>query len=84
MKTLYIFFADSMIPLSCIDNQYLRTIFNKLKIDKIGLKIMSRRTMGRLINECYDNQLQDIKEEINKVKFVCTTVDIWSGRKRAF
>lgn len=47
-------------------------------------KVMSRRTLGRRIDDSFNDKLQQIKETIAKVQTVCTTADVWSTPKRSF
>lgn len=74
---------NSMIPLKWVEDTYFRQIFNNLGL---GAKIntISRRTLGRTINKIYTDSVCDIKNQLNAVPFVCTTADIWSGRRRTF
>jgi hypothetical protein len=39
-------------------------------------KVMSRRTLGRRIDDSFNDKLQQIKETIAKVQTVCTTADV--------
>lgn len=45
---------------------------------------MSRRTLGRRINCGFQNYCTSVKQELQQVRFFCTTADIWSGKKRSF
>ncbi|EZA53577.1 hypothetical protein X777_06933, partial [Ooceraea biroi] len=42
------------------------------------------KTLGRRLKKYYDKQVLEIKELLKKVNYICTTVDIWSDRKRSF
>lgn len=74
---------NSMIPLKSVEDPYFRRIFENLgvsnKIDNI-----SRRGLGRTINKMYIENTCNLKEELKTIEFVCTTADIWSGRRRSF
>ncbi|CAI6359497.1 unnamed protein product [Macrosiphum euphorbiae] len=59
-------------------------MFDTLNISDCGLHVLSRRSFCRKIDILYEKNILEIKEEFNDVKFVCTTVDIWSGKKRSF
>lgn len=83
-KDLTQYFAHSMIPLRCIENPYFIKIFENLNIEKHGLKMISRRTLRRLLCDYYTTQAQEIKRDLEEAKYVSTTVDIWSGRRRSF
>ncbi|KAJ8706986.1 hypothetical protein PYW08_011120 [Mythimna loreyi] len=45
---------------------------------------MSRRSLGRFINDYYIKEIRDIKTVLQDTSYVCTTADIWSGKKRSF
>lgn len=49
-----------------------------------GVKVMSRRTLGRHINELQTQVIYDIKSTLKEVKYICTTADIWSQKTRSF
>lgn len=78
------YFIHSMIPLRAIEDPYFLNIFTDLNLSKIGLKVISRRTLGRRIKDYYTNEIAEIKSKLHETDYVCTTVDIWSGRKRSF
>lgn len=78
------YFVNSMISLKCTEDSYFRQILRRLNTGANDLRIMSRRTLGRMITEFFDEETTLVKQELNQVKHVCTTVDIWSGRRRSF
>ncbi|CAH2091347.1 unnamed protein product [Euphydryas editha] len=78
------YFIHSMSPLQNVDNPYFKKFFDYLEISKSGLSVMSRRTLGRCINDSYEKTLTDLKKQLRDIKTVCTTADIWSGKKRSF
>lgn len=78
------YFVQSMIPLRVVENLYFRKIFENLNIASLGLKIINRRRLGHEIENYYEEQSSIIKQELKNIKYVCTAVDIWSGRKRSF
>ena len=73
-----------MIPLRTVENPYFISLFDKLNIFKQGLTRMSRRSLGNRINSLFETQNLLIKQELQEIPFVCTTADIWSGKKRSF
>lgn len=73
-----------MIPLRVVENLYFRKIFKNLNIASLGLKIINRRRIGHQIANYYEEQSSIIKQELKNIKYVCITVDIWSGSKRSF
>lgn len=78
------YFINSMISLKCIDDPYFQQILRRLNIGTHNLRIMSRRTLGRLITDFFNEESILAKQELNEAKHICTTVDIWSGRRRSF
>ncbi|KAL4098885.1 hypothetical protein QTP88_023403 [Uroleucon formosanum] len=78
------FFLHSMIPLRCVEDPYFLKMFDALNISDCGLRVLSRRSFCRKIDNFYEKNKNEIKEELNDAQFVCTTVDIWSGKKRSF
>lgn len=74
---------SAMIPLKSVDDKYFCEIFKNLGLDKT-VNIISRRTLGRRINTLYVDEISQLKEDLINVDFVCTTADIWSGRRRSF
>lgn len=78
------YFINSMIPLRAVEDPYFSKIFMDLKISAMGLTVMSRRTLGRRIEKHYETQVAKIKSELQEVPYVCTTIDIWSSKKRSF
>lgn len=78
------YFTHSMIPLRCVENPYFLKTFENFDIRKYGLNIITRRNLSRLLCDSYENEAQDIKRELVKTNYICTTVDIWSGHRRSF
>lgn len=78
------YFIHSMIPLRAVEDPYFAAIFSDLQISENGLTLISRRTLGRRIENYYEKQVSQIKSELKEVDHVCTTIDIWSGKKRSF
>ncbi|XP_063534931.1 uncharacterized protein LOC134744914 [Cydia strobilella] len=79
------YFIHSMSPLRGIDNPYFKKMFDFLQIHRSGLSVMSRRSLGRHIQDSHQRMLTDIKKQLqHETKEVCTTADIWSAKKRSF
>ena len=77
------FVIDAMVPLKVVDSKYFRKIFIN---QKLGNKVnaISRRRLGRILDKRYTECMCNIKSQLESVQFVCTTADIWSGRRRSF
>jgi len=76
------FFLHSMIPLRCVEDPYFLKMFDALNISDCGLCVLSRLSFCRKIDVFYEKNKNEIKEELKDVQFVCTTVDIWSRKKK--
>ncbi|KAK0050590.1 hypothetical protein Bpfe_019927 [Biomphalaria pfeifferi] len=46
--------------------------------------VMSRRTLGRRLNEMELQMIEKLKQVLSEQTFVCTTADIWSSNGRRF
>ena len=45
---------------------------------------MSRHEAALKLNNLYDKRVAEIKTVIVKIKYICTTADIWTSSKRRF
>ncbi|UYV68193.1 hypothetical protein LAZ67_5003332 [Cordylochernes scorpioides] len=78
------YFIHSMIPLRAVEDPYFSKIFTDLEISEMGLTLMSRRSLGRRIENHYETQVAKIKSKLKEASYVCTEIDIWSSKKRSF
>lgn len=46
--------------------------------------LMSRRTLGRRIDDAFQQKLGDIKRKVLQATSVCTTTDVWSTSTKRF
>lgn len=73
------FVAETMSPISIIEHDSFKNLFTDFKVH-----IMTRKTFVKKIKHLYETKIDQIKSDLNKCDFVCTTADIWSARKRSF
>lgn len=78
------FITQSLIPLRVVEQESFQELLQVLGFDQKGLKLMSRRTLGRRLEEAHAKFQRDLKELLAKPAWVATTADIWSGKKRSF
>lgn len=78
-KRLITFVVNTMSPVAILDNPSFVQIF-----DGMGVNVISRNTAMKRLQTIYNKTLADIKQEIKQVRYVCTTADIWSAKKRSF
>lgn len=57
--------------------------FTDLGLGEI-IKPISRRKLDKLTEQLFEKKLSSIKERMKFVKYICTTSDLWSSRKRSF
>lgn len=91
--------ASSPIPQSKVDSlvksfivkgmHSLATVEQTEFIDLVqglrpGANVMSRRTLGRRIDDEFATKRAILKETLKNVHHVCTTVDIWSTKKNSY
>ncbi|UYV82093.1 hypothetical protein LAZ67_21000804 [Cordylochernes scorpioides] len=67
-----------------VEDPYFSKIFTDLEISEMGLTLMSRRSLGRRIENHYETQVAKIKSKLKEASYVCTEIDIWSSKKRSF
>jgi len=48
------------------------------------VNVPSRRSLSRQITDMFYMNITDIKNNLEEAKFVCTTADVWTGRRRSF
>jgi len=70
--------------LRCVEDPYFIKIFDTLNISNSRLHILSRRSLCRKIDTYYEKNKIEINENLKDAQFVCTTADIWSGKKSSF
>lgn len=78
-KKVLSFIADCMLPLSIVEKKTFKQLFIGT-----GLKVLSRPSIVKLMNDERNVMVSSIKKIMENVKYVCTTADIWSGNKRSF
>ncbi|KAL4103994.1 hypothetical protein QTP88_019307 [Uroleucon formosanum] len=77
------FIIYSMIPLRTAENPFFKKIFENIGITK-KINVPSRRNLGRKIHNLFEDNKEKIINDIKDIKYVCTTTDVWSSKKRSF
>lgn len=80
------FVIDSMVPVRVVENVCFLKLVNDLQDSrKKPLKVMSRFTLKNRIAEKFKKNITSLKKILSEeANYVCTTADIWSGRRRSF
>lgn len=73
------FIINTSSPLSIIENPSFIELF-----EGKGVKISSRRRITKLLDANHDLLISNLKNNFNKISYVCTTADVWSARRRSF
>jgi hypothetical protein len=82
-KDITNFIIHSMVPLRTVENHFFKKIFENIGITK-KINIPSRRNLGRKIHNLFEDTKTKIINDIKDIKYICTTTDIWSSKKRSF
>jgi len=45
---------------------------------------MILRSLSRKINTSFNTSIEKLKTTLEKVKYLCTTADVWSAKRRSF
>jgi len=78
------FVISAMIPFRAVEDKWFLEIVSQLSTNKQDIKVPSRRTVIRNTKTIFDGNSKIIKSLLEKADYVCTTADIWSGKKRSF
>lgn len=70
------FVINTLSPLSIVEHPSFKQLF-----DGFNLEIISRSTLTRRISELFQERQAKLKSDLLNVQYVCTTADIWSGKK---
>ena len=76
--------ARSTIPLRLVEQEAFRDLLDVLHFKRLGLKHVSRRTLGRRVDAAHIASMANLREVLRKAEWVSTTADIWSGRTKSF
>lgn len=80
-KNVMNYIVKSMKPLHTVDDLNFIELCRGLDS---SIKVISRRTLSRKIEEDYISVTGQLLQIFQNVKFICTTADIWSTKHRSF
>ncbi|KAM7285269.1 uncharacterized protein ISCGN_032223, partial [Ixodes scapularis] len=75
------FVVDGLHSLSTVEEPGFIQLVTGLRP---GTSVMSRRSLGRRIDEEWEKFLDDAREKLSGQSYVATTADIWSTHHRSF
>jgi hypothetical protein len=73
------FVIDTMVPLRIVENQYFKEL-----VPEHSLSACSRRKLRRVILDKFDSYNGKVRDLLEGVANVCTTCDVWSGKRKSF
>jgi hypothetical protein len=71
---------EEMLPLTTVE----APSFQRLVAPMMSSSLISRRTLGRRIDDKFNIMEADLKAQLSVTKFKCLTADIWSTSHRAY
>ncbi|XP_028966869.1 uncharacterized protein LOC108864040 [Galendromus occidentalis] len=78
------FITDTMVPLRAVECDSFRKLLEFLDFKRKGLKLMSRRTLGRRLQRAFAEYRERLRDLLVEPAWVATTADVWSGGLRSF
>ncbi|XP_043865298.1 uncharacterized protein LOC26527238 [Drosophila mojavensis] len=78
------FVVNTMSPISIVEHPSFKALLEGTQQSTARPKIMCRQTCNKQITAKYCKYLENTKETLKKVDFVCTTADIWSSSRRSY
>lgn len=78
------FIIQAMVPFRVVEHDSFVDLLNSVGLSTAKLKIPSRKTIVKRVETLFQTNNTNIRNALKDVAFVCTTADIWSGKKRSF
>ncbi|XP_018493941.1 uncharacterized protein LOC108863814 [Galendromus occidentalis] len=78
------FITHTSVPLQVVEEKSFEELLDLLGLKQKKLELMSRRTLGRRLDEASAKYRIYLTDLLSKPAWVSTTADIWSGGKRSF
>ena len=70
------------LPISIVEHPAFQSMVQDLSGG--ACKSITRKTFQSRLDDQFESASLEIKQELSKADYVCTTADIWSNRKRSF
>ena len=74
------YIIDDMQPLSTVESPAFRKLISNI----CATQIPDRKSFIQHIDKVYDSMLSKIKQILEKIDVVCTTVDVWTAHHRSY
>jgi len=69
-----------MRPLATVEKPSFKNLISSIS----NIELPTRKTLKKKFEEQFESTIAEIKIQISKIQFVCTTADIWSCTNRSF
>ncbi|XP_070072370.1 uncharacterized protein [Drosophila takahashii] len=73
------FVVDSFSPLSIVENPSFEALFEEMPVKAPGRKMLTK-----ILDDKFDFHRSYLINCLKQVRYVCTTADIWSTKKKSF
>ena len=70
------------LPLTLVQKPEFQSLIST--VSSGACRSIHYRTLLKNITEEFDEKMKLIRDETSKVKYICSTADVWSNRKRSF
>ena len=80
-KLIVNFIIQGLHPLHTVERPEYKELFSQVLPTK---HLMSRRTLGRMVDDMHISMKSTLSESLSKQNHVCTTTDAWSANNRSF
>ena len=71
---------EDMLPLSTVESPSFQRLIGGLCCTQVP----DRKSFTLYLDRLYDQMVQRVKEALEKVEYVSTTVDVWTAHNRSF
>uniref|UniRef100_A0A673B404 BED-type domain-containing protein n=1 Tax=Sphaeramia orbicularis TaxID=375764 RepID=A0A673B404_9TELE len=80
-KLILNFIVQGLHPLQTVERPEFVELFKEILPYR---HLISRRTLGRMLDDEYSSMKRTLTEELSTLTHVCTTTDAWSANNRSF
>ena len=81
-KSITSFVVNCGLPVTTVEKKEFKDLVEKLSSG--NCHSITTKTLYKSITDDFSEMMTKIKTELKNAKFVCTTADIWSNKKRSF
>lgn len=82
---------DGMLPISIVSLEAFKRYTNGITtgsveppVDTPKFRIISSKTVNSRIDEMYETEMEKLRCDLGKTKYLCGTADIWSTKRKSY